>query len=390
MDNILNTQSLILSDVRGVAYRLFDSNGRKGRKARSNFRSLPNGGPGRRFPAAAVCLLAVAGTMLLMPACKSKPSGSGTVWAQVDGRPIYESQVEKIYRSRVSSTGQAGDREEALSYKLNILNELINNQILMAHAARSGITVSESEIDTKMGQLKSPYSQQQFEEKLKERGITEADLRDEVRTSLTVNKLINRDINSRVSVSEADIKAYYERNKASFDVPETEYHLAQIQVTPGSSNEVHNLKNDDAKTPEMAQRKIQALYAQLRSGQDFATVAQNYSEDPATSMSGGDMGFVPESALSANPDLARVVKGLKPGQISPIITSQRSGYHIIKLLGIEKAGQHPEDDPKVQSQIRKTLLNEKEQLLKAAYIENLRDSAKVKNLLAAQIVKEYQ
>ena len=47
-------------------------------------------------------------------------------------------------------------------------------------------------------------------------------------------------------------------------------------------------------------------------------------------------------------------------------------------------------DPEVQAQIRKTLLNEKEQLLKAAYIENLRDNAKVKNLLAEQIVKEYK
>ncbi|HXH50314.1 MAG TPA: peptidylprolyl isomerase [Terriglobia bacterium] len=333
--------------------------------------------------------MAAAVAVLLMPACKPRPAGSGTVWAQVDGHPIFSSQVEKIYRSRVGSTGEAGDPEEALSYKLNILNELINNQILVAHAARSGITVSESEVDTKMGQLKSPYSQEQFEQKLKERGIGEDDLREEVRTTLTVNKLINRDINARVSVSDADISSFYQKNKASFDVPETEFHLAQVQVTPGSSNEVHNLKNDDAKTPEMAQRKIQALYAQLRSGQDFARVAQNYSEDPTTAMSGGDMGFVPESSLAANSDLNRVVKAMKPGQISGIITTP-SGYHIIKLLGIEQAGQHPLTDPKVQSQIRKTLQNEKEQLLKAAYIETLRDNAKVKNLLAEQIVKAAQ
>jgi len=388
MDNILNMQNLILSDVRRIAYRLFMPYGRRGRKARPGFQRFSDGVPGRRL-ASAACLLGVTCLVLLMPACKSNTSGSGTVWALVDGHPVYKSQVEKIYHSRIGSTGQASDKEEALSYKLNILNELINNQILMAHAAHSGITVSESEIDTKLAQLKSPYSEQQFEQKLKARGLTEGDLRDDVRTQLTVNKLINRDINSRVSVSEADIKAYYDNNKSSFDVPETEYHLAQIEVTPGSSSEVHNLKNDDAKTPQMAQRKIQALYAQLRSGQDFATVAQNYSEDPATSMNGGDMGFIPESQLATNSSLERVVKGLKVGQISGIITTQ-SGYHIIKLLGIRKAGQHPVTDPKVQAQIRKTLMNEKEQLLKAAYIENLRDNAKVKNLLAAQIVKEYQ
>jgi peptidyl-prolyl cis-trans isomerase SurA len=374
-------QSLILSDVCRVAYSLFASGRGRSRKVLRNFKS-PLSARARRVTAFAAAAVAV----LLMPACKPKLAGSGAVWAQIDGHPIFSSQVEKIYRSRVASTGEAGDPEEALSYKLNILNELINNQILMAHAAQSGITVSESEVDTKMGQLKSPYSQEQFEQKLKERGIGEDDLREEVRTTLTVNKLINRDINARVSVSDADISAFYQKNKASYDVPETEYHLAQVQVTPGSSNEVHNLKNDDAKTPQMAQRKIQALYAQLRSGQDFSRVAQNYSEDPTTAMSGGDMGFVPESSLAANPDLNRVVKGMKPGQVSGIITTQ-SGYHIIKLLGIEQAGQHPLTDPKVQSQIRKTLQNEKEQLLKAAYIETLRDNAKVKNLLAEQIVK---
>jgi peptidyl-prolyl cis-trans isomerase SurA len=383
MDKMLKIQTFILSDMRHAAYRLVTSHRRGGRAAGGSFTSRV-----RITPAAsAALLLGLAGVMLLMPACQNKSSGGGTVWAKVDGHPIYRAQVEQIYRGRIGSTGEASDNEEALSYKLNILNELINNQILMAHAAQSGITVAESDIDTKMAQLKSPYSEKEFAQKLKDRGISEDNLRDEVRTTLTVNKLINRDINSRVSVSDADIKAFYDHNKASFDVPETEYHLAQIEVTPSSSQDVHNLKNDDAKTPQMAQRKIQALYAQLRAGQDFAAVAQNYSEDPATAMNGGDMGFVPESSLATNSGLERVVKSLKVGEISGIIAS-RSGYHVIKLLGIEKAGQHAITDPKVQSQIRKTLQNEKEQLLKAAYIENLRDKAKVENLLAAQIVKD--
>ena len=321
------------------------------------------------------------------------PQGNGdladrvAVWAEVDGHPIYREQVDRIYRARPHTNSDADDKEEEMTFKLNILNELINNQILMAHADHSGITVSESEIDTKVAQLKSPYSKQQFEQELKKRGMTESDFRDQVRTKLTLNKLINRDVNARVSVSDADIAAYYKRNKASFDVPETKYHLAQIEVTPGSNAEVHNLKNDDAKTPQMAQRKIRALYAQLRAGQDFAAVAQNYSEDPSTSLNGGDMGFVPESALATSPDIERVVKSLKVGQISGVITT-RSGYHIIKLLGIENAGQLSLSDPKVQSRIRETLKNEKEQLLQAAYIETLRDKAKVRNLLAEQIVKQ--
>ncbi len=390
MDKISRMQILILSDVRSVAHRLFTLTSLPGRLAwwQDVRHGLKRGSAGRRL-ASAACLLGIASAMMMMPACQSKNAGAGAAWAEVDGHPIYRSQVEKIYHRMSSSKGNAADKAETEIDELNILNELIVKQVLLAYAAHSGITVSESDIDTKVAQFKSPYSPEQFAEKLKEQGMTEDDLREEIRTNLTIEKLLNRDVRSKVSVSDADIDAYYQKNKTSFDVPETEYHLAQIEVTPGTGKDVHNLKNDDAKTPEMAQRKIQALYAQLRAGQDFATVAQNYSEDPNTALSGGDMGFYPESSLAENPALEKVVKSLQVGQISGIINA-RGGYHIIKLLGIEKAGQLSLTDPKVQSRIRNTLMNEKEQLLKAAYIETLRDKAKVRNFLAEQIVKEGQ
>ncbi len=354
-------------------------------------RKGPGGGRGEKrlgwcvFPAG-LGLLAALGLVLLSAACRHAKPNSGSVWAEVDGKPILREQVLKVYHSRVSSSGEAADKEETLSFELNILNELINNQILLARASHSGITVSEAEVDTKVSQLKSPFSNEEFEKRLKQRNMDEGDLQKEVRNSLMVNKLINKDIVSRISVSDAEIAAYYQKNKASFNVPETEYHLAQIEVTPHPDGDVRNLKNDDAKTPAMAERKIRALFAQLQSGREFSTVAQEYSEDPTTASTGGDMGFLSASGLESNPSLERLVKSMKVGQISGIIRT-KNAYHIIKLLGIEQAGQGQLSDPKVQSSIRKTLMNEKEQLLKAAYIESLRDDAKVKNYLAEQIVK---
>ncbi len=81
-----------------------------------------------------------------------------------------------------------------------------------------------------------------------------------------------------------------------------------------------------------------------------------------------------------------MVNSLKVGQVSPIIRSN-IGFHIFKLLGIEEAGQHTLTDLRVQSAIRQTLRNEKEQLLKAAYIEVLRNNYKVVNYLATEVVK---
>lgn len=332
--------------------------------------------------AGALTLLAA---VALLSACGARKTPAGQeVWAQVNDQPIYREQVERLYRGRTAQGNDAATPEEAASFKLNILNELINNQILVMHASHSRITASEAEIDAKVGELKSPYTPEEFQKKLQEQGLDNDALRSQIRETITITKLINKDIIAHIDVSDAEIAAYYEKNKANFNVSETTYHIAQIQVTPRADAEIRNLKNDDAKTPAAAEHKIQALYESLMHGEDFATVAQAYSEDPSTAAGGGDMGFIPASGL--NTALKQVVNSLKVGQVSPIIRSN-IGFHIFKLLGVEEAGQHTLSDLRVQSAIRQTLRNEKEQLLKAAYIEVLRNSYKVVNHLAEGVVK---
>jgi peptidyl-prolyl cis-trans isomerase SurA len=332
-----------------------------------------------------VAALALLAGLTLLPACATHKAAPGQeVWAEVDDQPIYREQVERLYRGRTAQGTDAATPEEAASFKLNVLNELINNQILVMHASHSRITASEAEIDAKVGELKSPYSPEEFQKKLQEQGLDSEALRKQIRENLILTKLINKDIISHINVTDAEIASYYEKNKANFNVTETTYHIAQIQVTPRPDAEVRNLKNDDAKTPAAAEHKIQALYQGLEHGEDFATVAQEYSEDPSTAAGGGDMGFIPASGLNAA--LKQVVNSLKVGQVSPIIRSS-IGFHIFKLLGVEEAGQHTLTDLRVQSAIRQTLRNEKEQLLKAAYIEMLRNRSKVVNHFAEEVVK---
>jgi peptidyl-prolyl cis-trans isomerase SurA len=324
------------------------------------------------------------GALALLPACSRKTDARREVWAEVDGEPILREQVEKIYRGRATSGSEAVNPEQELSFKLSILNELTNNQILMAHASRARITVSEAEIDTKVAELQSPYTKEEFQKKLTDQGMNLSELRQEVRQSLMISKLVNKEIVSRLSVTDAEIAAFYERNKANFNVPETQFHLAQIAVTSVPDPEIRNLKNDDAKTPAAAERKIRALYAQLQNGESFAKVAQEYSEDAVTASGGGDMGYVRLSDLKV-PQLKQLVNSLKVGQMSGVLTSGNS-FHILKLLGREEPGQRQLNDPQVQATIRQNLMNEKEQLLKAAYIEVLRNRAKVSNYLAEQVV----
>jgi peptidyl-prolyl cis-trans isomerase SurA len=344
-------------------------------------KSAPFGYCQRQAAAGLALVFAVAAGF---PSCSHSSAPGADVWAEADGKPITRADVERQYRTRMGSTADTGDREQEWSFKLNILDELINNQILLSHAAHARITVSEAEVDDRIAHLRSPYSEEEFRKRLAGEGMTLEELRTEVRRSLTISKLINKEIESRINVSNDEIREFYERNKANYSVPETEYHVAQIQVTPEHDPQVRNLKNDDASSPVSAERKIQALYARLSSGEDFATVAQDYSEDPRSAPGGGDMGFLPASSLESNPALKKAVLSLQVGGISGIIQTG-TGFHILKLLGIEKPGQHDLSDPQVESSIRQTLTNEKEQLLKAAYIGDLRNRAKIVNYLAQRI-----
>ena len=341
---------------------------------------------GFRTTRCAVGLALAVLSVLRWEACARRANSDREIWAEVDGKPIFRDEVEHYYRSRLTSaSSETGKDELALSLKLNILNELINNQILLAHASRAGVNISEAEVDKRLVDLRTPYSDEEFQKKLKEQGMRLNDLRQQVRASLLVEKLINKEITSRVSVSDSEVAEYYERNKGSFNVPETQYHLAQILVTAVPDPQLRNLASDDAKTPAAAERKVKALYARLRKGADFEKLAQAYSEDPNTVSGGGDMGFISSSALASQSRVLMALQSLKVGQVSGIIRDSE-GYHIVKILGREDAGQRPLSDLRVQNNIRQTLINEKEQLLKTAYIEGLRDRARVSNYLAAHIV----
>ena len=325
--------------------------------------------------------------------CQSK-QGGGDVMASVDGRKIYRTDVEKYYQNQTSGSEQQPVAEQAASLRLSILRELIDDEILMRRAEKLGLLATDDEVDKKLNEIKSPYTQDQFDQKMKEKKITLDDFKRDLRRSLTVEKVLNKEITSKINITDQDITDYYNAHKAEFNLIEPQYHLAQIWVTTTPNPQVHNLKNDKAQNEAEAHKKIEMINNRLDSGDDFATLAMNYSEDTETSGNGGDLGFQPESSLRNTDPLTRdAVMKLKPGQFSPIITvgnpatHQVFGFRIVKLESKEPAGQRELGDPRVQQAIRQQLRDRREQLLKAAYYEDLRDHAKVENYYAADILK---
>ena len=128
----------------------------------------------------------------------------------------------------------------------------------------------------------------------------------------------------------------------------------------------------------------------VRQGEDFAMLAQNYSEDPNSTQNGGDLGFIPESSLErANADLRKAVLALGPGQTTGILKTGE-GFRIFKVISREPAGQRELSDPKVQQTIRETLINRKDQLLRAAYYEVARNDAKVTDYFASRVIGNHE
>jgi peptidyl-prolyl cis-trans isomerase SurA len=326
--------------------------------------------------------------------CQSKLGGAD-VMATVDGRKILRADVDKYYQNQTAGSDQQPSGEQATSLRLSILRELIDNEILTRRAEKLGLLATDEEVDRKLNEIKSPYTQEQFDQKLKEKKISLDDFKRDLRRSLTVEKVLNKEVTSKINITDQDIADYYNTHKAEFNLIETQYHLAQIFVTPQPNPQVRNLKNDKAQNEAEARKKIQMLLNRLDSGDDFASLAMSYSEDPGTSGNGGDLGFTPESALQrTDPATRDAVLRLKPGQYTPIITivdplSKRLiGFRIVKLVAKEPAGQREFKDPRVQEAIRSQLRDRREQLLKGAYYEVLRDSAKVQNYYAQEILKD--
>jgi peptidyl-prolyl cis-trans isomerase SurA len=334
-----------------------------------------------------------ASTLVLLAGCHKGPQDG--VAATVNGHPIQRTDVDKAYNAQLASNPQQAtpSPDQADAAHLQILQELINEEIVEQRAAKQGLTATDAEVDAKLAEMKAPYTEDQFQTRLKAANLTLDELRRDLRRELTQTKLLNKEINSKITVTDADVSSYYSAHKAEFNLADNQYHLAQIQVTNQPAQQAGNLQGSKATTDDEARKKIQALKTRLDAGEDFGTIASNFSERQDTAPNGGDMGFVPESQMKGDPTAYAAIMKLKAGQITDILplldatTHKPAGYSIYKLISREPAGQRDLSDPRVQQAIRQQLHDSRAQLLKAAYFEMLRDQAKIDNYLAEQVFK---
>jgi peptidyl-prolyl cis-trans isomerase SurA len=334
---------------------------------------------------------AVLSVATLVAACRSTSAPApapvtADTWATVNGKAITRDEVEKSFR-RTANPAQPLSDEETTAAKLSILDELITEEVLLAKASALKIEVTEKDVDTAYDEARKGIGDEIYQQELAKRNLTTADMRERLRRELLTQKVLEREVDAKITVTDSQVTDFFNANRSQFNLPEESYHLAQIVVTPVRDAQLANRTGDDASTPQAAAAKVKMLMEKLQGGTPFGDLARDFSEDPESAPRGGDLGLVPMSAIkSAAPALRDAVLKLEPGRAR--VVSGGGAHTIVFVVAHEPAGQRDLSTPNVRERISATLKGRREQLLRAAYLTAARTDADVVNYLARRVVEE--
>jgi len=259
-------------------------------------------------------------------------------------------------------------REEEQSLekiRRDMLDILINERLAAQEIARLKISVSDEEVDESIGRImqENRLSQEALEAELRKDGKTIADLREQIRTNMEQQKLVNREVRSKTVITDEMIQAYYEDHIEEFETKQR-WRIQDIYLpfTPTDTPEERNYLRKVAKQ----------ILERLRAGGDFGSLAKRYSQGPGAE-AGGDLGFFNKGELE--PVLEAAIEVLKPGDVSPDIETTR-GIHIIKLLEFDKAPARPLDE--VEETIRDLLYRREVDFRYREWLSDLRERSYVR------------
>ena len=130
----------------------------------------------------------LAAALAVVSGCKKQVVPDAGVWGGLDGAPITSAEVDKYYRTQLNPDAPQPSQDEALSLKLNVLDELVNNHILLEKAKTLGLQAADGEVEDKFTEFKSPYTEEEFQRQLKGRNYTVDDLQNDIRQQLSIQK----------------------------------------------------------------------------------------------------------------------------------------------------------------------------------------------------------
>lgn len=273
--------------------------------------------------------------------------------AEVNKSGITSNQLQNAFLNAISGYDDtllsSLDQSAIVSFKKNILNQLINTELLYQQAQKEKIKISNDEINLEIDKIKDNFSSpEEFNEALKANNITLVRLKEDIKRQLMINSVLEKTRN-QVSISDEELLEYYNDNKESFLEPE-QVHARHILVE--TEEEANN------------------LLLQLKEGlTDFAELAKEKSIGPSAP-SGGDLGFFARGQMVK--EFEDAAFSLEPGKISEVVQSQ-FGYHIIKCE--EKKEEYSPTFEEAKERISDTLKYQRENEAVSALTSKLREEA---------------
>lgn len=308
-----------------------------------------------------VCLLVV---LLALPLLKG-PSESGV--AVVDGSVITKADFDREVsraKQRLMNTGKPLVDTQLSSLKKEVLEQLINRELLYQESQRKGIKISQTEVNEKLETMKKNFpSEADFESVLKKANLSEVEIKSQIERGLAIDEFITGNFVEKVTISEDEVKAYYDSNSKSFKQPE-QVQASHILIKAGP--------NDDRSA---ARTEIEKIHQKLREGEDFAALAKEFSQCPSGAK-GGDLGYFGRGQMAKPFEDAAFA--LSPGEISDVVET-KFGYHLIKVNDKRPEESIAFDD--IKDGLKRYLTQQKVQKEVGRYVQKLKKQATVERYL---------
>lgn len=311
--------------------------------------------------------------------------------AEIVDRVVAEVNSEVITLSELEEEGQGLFRKIALEVpaqerlraieqvRKDILRSMVDRKLIEQEAAQQGIIVTEEDVDAAFNQMleATRTSRETLLSDLAENGMDEQMYRTNLRSQIYQNRLLNREVRSKIIITEEAILDYYDTSYTKH-IPEGGYYLLQLGIDWGET------EGEDLDPAILAERKLSAMERAERvhklavSGSDFRELARKFSDLPSAA-EGGDIGVFEEDEMASY--MKQAVTGLTPGQVSDIIETP-VGFQFFKLLSSKEGGivtQAPYSE--VKEDIREILYNQELGKEFDNWIKSIRDKAYIKTSL---------
>jgi len=243
------------------------------------------------------------------------------------------------------------------------LSFLIEKKLQLQAAKKKGVSVTNAEVDEALDDIKKMNkftSEEEMKEALLKEGISIEDYKKEITEQLIILKVVNREVKSKISISDKDIENYYQSHKGYFKIQES-VRIGYVNVPVKSS--------DSEEEVQKALRIITTILGDLNNNVSISELKRRYSDTRDINFV-SDLGFVKKGDLM--PELENPAFSLKEGEISDVIKTS-TGFYIIKKIEVKKTEYKSIDE--VKDNIRDAVFQEKSENSYKDWLYNLKTSS---------------